>query len=369
MAGRPSRHNAHPWFASLAFSNGTRYCGATVIGDRWLLTAAHCKLRNWLTRIFVGEDGGEFRKTHRVRKFITHRRFDINRTVDPFDIALIETRERIQFNDYVSPVHLPIRDLEIGTDAVVIGYGLTETTDPSDILLEGHSKIVECAANIPDAMICFGSVQGNACKGDSGGPLLRDDRHGDTWQYGIVSAGKYSEEEGRCNESHPSTFIRVSRFCDWIAQMTQRETEGDIAFNDHVQPIRLADNDLEVGASATAIGYGITETGNMSDQLLEKTARISAPDNCTNGPVFDGHSMICFGSGDGNVCGGDSGGPLLKEDDYGETWQYGVANFLTSPDHTCHKAYPTSFARVSVYCEWIKDKTNQEVLCGHNPDM
>ncbi|KAK0412644.1 hypothetical protein QR680_006329 [Steinernema hermaphroditum] len=220
MAGRPSRHNAHPWFASLAFSNGTRYCGATVIGDRWLLTAAHCKLRNWLTRIFVGEDGGEFRKTHRVRKFITHRRFDINRTVDPFDIALIETRERIQFNDYVSPVHLPIRDLEIGTDAVVIGYGLT---DPSDILLEGHSKIVECAANIPDAMICFGSVQGNACKGDSGGPLLRDDRHGDTWQYGIVSAGKYSEEEGRCNESHPSTFIRVSRFCDWIAQMTQRE--------------------------------------------------------------------------------------------------------------------------------------------------
>ncbi|KAK0412646.1 hypothetical protein QR680_006329 [Steinernema hermaphroditum] len=236
VKGVASEYNSHPWFASLFNSTGFRYCGSTIIGERWVLTAAHCAERLEDGSLLVVAQGGkkEDERSYKIRNIIMHENYS---------------------SDYF------------------------------------HSDIA----------------------------IL--------------------------------------------------ETEGDIAFNDHVQPIRLADNDLEVGASATAIGYGITETGNMSDQLLEKTARISAPDNCTNGPVFDGHSMICFGSGDGNVCGGDSGGPLLKEDDYGETWQYGVANFLTSPDHTCHKAYPTSFARVSVYCEWIKDKTNQEVLCGHNPDM
>ena len=82
----------------------------------------------------------------------------------------------------------------------------------------------------------------------------------------------------------------------------------------------------EPGDIATIIGWGVTETGFESDDLLEATAPIRSDADCTNayGAAFVQSTMVCAGaadpdSGSSDTCQGDSGGPLLVDDGPGFT--------------------------------------------------
>jgi secreted trypsin-like serine protease len=89
------------------------------------------------------------------------------------------------------------------------------------------------------------------------------------------------------------------------------------------EPIRLVttgENPLwSPGRQATIIGWGDTETGDVSQVLLETTAPMRSDLDCGNayGTAADGfHSttMVCAGDGSTDTCQGDSGGPLMVSD-------------------------------------------------------
>uniref|UniRef100_A0A1I7UNR9 Peptidase S1 domain-containing protein n=1 Tax=Caenorhabditis tropicalis TaxID=1561998 RepID=A0A1I7UNR9_9PELO len=183
-------------------------CGATVIDDFWLLTAAHCALQlQKRSFIYVRKPNSNYEYTFPVKKAFVHKDYN-NQTADN-DIALLKISSDVT-DLGIKPVCLVKDDsklLKEYKNGVVIGYGLT--------LDEGLPKLInsqslqstsvpiipdeECVSTwrflslrsvrITHQQICAGSYMHGTAPGDSGGPLLIRKTNGEYIQIGITSYG------------------------------------------------------------------------------------------------------------------------------------------------------------------------------------
>ena len=218
-------------------------CGATFLGDKWVLTAAHCvdSANASLFKMNVGEydlsDGAE--NAIAIANIYIHPLYDEDAINN--DIAIVEL---------VSSVNVPavqIADPQV-TDQLAIenslatvagwggrlGYAPGEgpTDDFPDVLHQVDlflSTNQECreelaatlgrpanTTGITDAMICAAIPEGgkSSCQGDSGGPLVVMVNNVPQ-QVGIVSWGIGCAEPG-----YPGVFTRVSEFKDWLSTIS-----------------------------------------------------------------------------------------------------------------------------------------------------
>merc|ERR1712121_228147 len=216
---------------------GGRYhsCGASLISDRWLLTAAHCVGSSAsYYKIVLGMHDKDTRyqgqpETYSVSQIIKH--FDYYGGVDSSgkafrnDIALVYLSSSAYLSDYVSTVELPAAGEEFAgnPDCYITGWGVLYGGGYTpNILQEAHVDVYTQAycearhgAYIGDYHICLGKHQtSGSCQGDSGGPLACN--VGGTWKVaGVTSWGLTG-----CPTNYPSVYARVSYFRDWIAENT-----------------------------------------------------------------------------------------------------------------------------------------------------
>ncbi|XP_036056265.1 transmembrane protease serine 11B [Onychomys torridus] len=227
--GSTAQKGEWPWQASLRV-NGRHYCGASLIGARFLLTAAHCLQRTNNPKNLTISFGTEVTPPymqHYVQEVIIHENYVKGEHHD--DIAVIMLTERVLFKNDVHRVCLP-EATEIfppGEGVVVTGWGALSHNGESPLLLQKASvKIIDtntCNAEeayngrILDTMLCAGYMEGNidACQGDSGGPLVHPNSRGIWYLVGIVSWG---HECGKINK--PGVYMRVTAYRDWIASKT-----------------------------------------------------------------------------------------------------------------------------------------------------
>ncbi|ESO04990.1 hypothetical protein HELRODRAFT_78428, partial [Helobdella robusta] len=128
---------AWPWQAQL-FYNGAFRCGASIVADRWLLTAAHCLLDalenvlsegNLMVKVGTNLLADPNASSISVQRIINTPDFD-NRAVTS-DLALLKLETPITFNDFVQPICLPdfdyqYEDMEAFDVCVVTGFGRTD---------------------------------------------------------------------------------------------------------------------------------------------------------------------------------------------------------------------------------------------------
>lgn len=185
-------------------------CTGTVIGRRWLLTAAHCYFLFGGVRAsiedsyaFVGEANATLRsgntsiRPYKFRKFLIHREFNWRRNADGNDIALVQLDRPIEASKFskVKLLSRKFEKLKPGTVVRAAGYGLTDI--PSAGNLDTLAKRLNVASLIMGSfetcksreraqirsslsekkLLC--AVPGksrngptNICFGDSGGPLF-----------------------------------------------------------------------------------------------------------------------------------------------------------------------------------------------------
>ncbi|KNC75887.1 hypothetical protein, variant [Sphaeroforma arctica JP610] len=132
-------------------------------------------------------------------------------------------------------------------------------------------------------------------------------------------------------------------------------------------PVKLTSGDLneDTDDSAKIVGWGKTESLDVSYELKELSVKVYPNDDCS---VWGGgipeelpQSVMCtetLSDGEG-FCTGDSGGPLFAEVE-GETLLIGVISFGST---TC-VGLPMVYTRVGEYLTWI-----QETMENSNPDL
>uniref|UniRef100_A0A8C5IX20 Enteropeptidase n=1 Tax=Junco hyemalis TaxID=40217 RepID=A0A8C5IX20_JUNHY len=229
VGGNDARREAWPWIVSLHF-NFQPVCGASLVSDEWLVTAAHCvygrqlEPSRWQAALGLYSQSDLAKPpavVQNIDRIIINPHY-MKQTKDS-DIALMHLQHKVQYTDYIQPICLPEKNQQFppGINCSIAGWGAIRNDGPSsNILQEAEVPLLsneKCQQwmpkyNITENMLCAGYDMGgiDSCQGDSGGPLTFED--GDKWfLVGVTSFG-----EGCALPQRPGVYARVTMFVDWI---------------------------------------------------------------------------------------------------------------------------------------------------------
>ncbi|EEZ99214.2 trypsin-1 isoform X1 [Tribolium castaneum] len=224
VGGRPTGINRYPWVARIVY-DGHFHCGASLLTEDYVLTAAHCvrRLKRSKIRVILGDHDQSTTedtpaKMRAVSAVIRHRNFD--QESYNHDIALLKLRKPVEFTKNIRPICLPTGKDPAGKTGTVVGWGrTTEGGMLPNVVQEVQVPILtlsQCramkyrASRITSYMLCAGRGAMDSCQGDSGGPLLVP--NGDKFEIvGIVSWGVGCGRPG-----YPGVYTRVSKYINWL---------------------------------------------------------------------------------------------------------------------------------------------------------
>ncbi|KAL0117195.1 hypothetical protein PUN28_010202 [Cardiocondyla obscurior] len=233
VGGQETGVNEFPMMSGMVdIKDQTIYCGATIISNQYVLTAAHCvygKNSNTIGVIVGEHDTTTGRDTNATRLFpvikIDIHPYYNNELYGYNDVAICKIYGLINYSAEVGPVCLPFQhqqDLFYNQVVIALGWGATEFGGARSFTLQKVNLNVQntktCQQYYEDANyenLCTYTPRKDTCQMDSGGPLL--------WQnpttqrlvlVGIVSAGI------GCASTEPSIAMRVGAYIDWIKYVT-----------------------------------------------------------------------------------------------------------------------------------------------------
>ncbi|XP_048220834.1 transmembrane protease serine 11C-like [Perognathus longimembris pacificus] len=227
--GQDAEEGEWPWQASLQQNNVHR-CGATLISNHWLVTAAHCFIKandpkEW--NVTFGLLLSDPKTQRAVKNIIIHENYHY--PAHDNDIAVVHLASPVLYTSNIRRACLPETNHTFppSSDVVVTGWGTLRTDGKiPNILQKASVKIIDnktCNSGkvyggvVTPGMLCAGFLRGHvdACQGDSGGPLVSADDKGTWFLVGIVSWG---DECALPNK--PGVYTRVTYYRDWIMSKT-----------------------------------------------------------------------------------------------------------------------------------------------------
>ncbi|MEA2985809.1 MAG: hypothetical protein QOD94_2063 [Alphaproteobacteria bacterium] len=234
VGGVPADEGEYPYQASLLISwisdpTGAHFCGASVLNERWVLTASHCLDGLAIEDFHVAAGANHLEQgilRINAQRKIMHKQYNSGTTDN--DIALVELRDPLPLGPKIQPISLLAADAEEGEleeerKLWVTGWGATEQGGPvvKDLREVDVPFVTRNVCNDPlsyngavtENMICAGQAEGgtDSCQGDSGGPLVLDPADETTKLAGIVSWG-----EGCALPGKYGVYTRVARYGDWV---------------------------------------------------------------------------------------------------------------------------------------------------------
>ncbi|XP_026497611.2 venom serine protease 34-like [Vanessa tameamea] len=227
VGGSEARPKEFPMMAGIVYADiGAIKCGAVIIDNKYVLTAAHCVINEDISNlgVLVGEldiRTGSDSETQgfRVASVITHPQYTASNY--DYDIAIVKIDGVMKYTDYVAPVCLPFKfnnnDFN-GAKVTIAGWGtIFAGGQTSDVLRKVDLDVISQAtcrqsfSNLSPRQMCTYTAGKDACQDDSGGPVLfTDPQSGMIFNAGIISYGRF------CASRDPGVSTRVTSFLNWI---------------------------------------------------------------------------------------------------------------------------------------------------------
>ncbi|XP_072445241.1 transmembrane protease serine 11C-like isoform X2 [Chiloscyllium punctatum] len=226
VGGTNSVNGEWPWQVSLQI--GSHVCGASIISDRWLITAAHCfqdsRSSPSIWTALIGTIDVRSGTVQTIETIIIHPQY--RQTSNDYDIAVLKLSSPLIFEANIQPICLPSSDhvFNAGDSCTITGWGTLEFEGSlPQILQKANVDIIDdntCKniySQVTERMLCAGFLTGgvDSCQGDSGGPLACMQPDGKWFLAGIVSFGFQCARPG-----FPGVYARVTALRDWVQEQT-----------------------------------------------------------------------------------------------------------------------------------------------------
>ena len=218
--GDKSAYGAWPWMVAIyklkSASIWSFFCGGSLINNRWIVTAAHCIFDKRgtfqeLVRVQLGKQYLYLKNPHE-QTYTANVSTAIMKGYNPFtydnDFALLRLDRNVTFSRFVRPICLyqdPIyyqnsSNVHFGRRVIIIGWGkytsshlaLSPVLRETTVIIQSKSQCdrLYTHGNLTDSMLCARGNQTDACRGDSGGPMMCQDINTNRFFLcGIISFG------------------------------------------------------------------------------------------------------------------------------------------------------------------------------------